>query len=703
MWSDRLGQGAPRFWPAAERAGLVVTLCVVAVLWQSFFWLPEVSGAAKGLFAALTLVAFVRPAIGLLVTAALATLGGPLAALLGGIASRGPEAVVLAFLAGWLLRTVVSRTPVFEDDDRLAPSLVLLFAVVVLSVGVALLAPLFAEGAPPAGPYVWQLVVAVPLSYLGESDPALGSLYQAALLAEGLLLLGAVRSLARLQPAVLPPLVRMLAAGAVAAALLSLVRLAMGMLRSLEPSALLESALRNQLRLSFHTGDLNAGASHFVMAAFVVFALAWSAGSRRTLYLPVVLPVVAALWLTGSRMAVVAGLAVAFAALVRQIIRRRSVAWVVIAATALLLAISAWKTIEIPEEVTVDDVLEQTQDPYGLVGLRTGSATRWWFLQTSLDMWRSAPVFGVGIGRYFDSSRAFMPAPLREIYLFENAHNNFAQIGAELGLVGLLLFLWLLWEARPALRYPLRIHGEDTVRWGLYAGLAAFLITCLGGHPLLVAAVAYPFWLTLGAAVSWPRPGPDVSRGASVRVMRWLPLALVVLVALLPVRLAGTWLTRDRAGVQLGFVDAPAPSGAAATYRLAGPTATLFVPADAQAVGLLLACDGDGSVTVEFRLDGVLANRLRLDGTAWTETTLLMPRGGISRPHRRLDLIVQPTADAGASSGAGARIRVREVRVIQGRVGSRTQRASPDRADADSRAKSVDVLGPDFDAERTRP
>lgn len=666
-----MGQAAVRLWPAAERVGRVSTLCLVALLWQSFFWLPEVPGTTKGLFAALTLVSFVRPAIALLVLAALATLGGPLAGLLDAVPSRGPETLVLAFLVGWLLRAVVSHTPTVEDDDGLALPLLLLATVVVLSLGVTLLAPLLVEGSPAPGPYVRLIASTASFSYLGELDPALGSLYQAALLSEGLLLLAVVRSLARHQPAVLLPLVRMLAAGVLAAAALSLVRLAMGMLRSLDPASLLESALRNQLRLSFHTGDLNAAASHFVMVVFVVSALAWAAGSWRVFRLAVVLPIVAALWLTGSRMAVAAGMVVGFAALVRQFVPRRATAWLVIAATALVLAGAAWSTIEIPDEVTVDDVVEQTQDPYGLVGLRTGSATRWWFLQTSLSMWRSAPLFGVGIGQYASVSPVFMPAPLQEIYPFENAHNNFAQIAAELGLVGLLFFLWLLWEARPALRYPLGNHGDDPVRWGLYTGLAAFLITCLGGHPLLVGAVAFPFWLTLGAAVSWPRPDGSTRPSEPARVARWVPLAIIVLVALLPVRLTGIWLARDRAGTQVGFSEARAGSETAFSYQLAGPTATLFVPSGARAVSLQMACDGDGSVIVEFQLDGTLANRVSLDGPVWTATTLLMPRGSTSRPHRRLDLTVQPASGGEASRGGLGRIRVRDIRMIHGRNESR--------------------------------
>ncbi len=66
------------------------------------------------------------------------------------------------------------------------------------------------------------------------------------------------------------------------------------------------------------------------------------------------------------------------------------------------------------------------------------------FLLTSARMFASAPVFGVGVGRYFDRSAEFMTPELRELYGNENAHNYFAQQFAELGLVGGLLFVWLI-------------------------------------------------------------------------------------------------------------------------------------------------------------------------------------------------------------------------------------------------------------------
>ena len=53
-------------------------------------------------------------------------------------------------------------------------------------------------------------------------------------------------------------------------------------------------------------------------------------------------------------------------------------------------------------------------------------------------------IFGVGVGHYFDRSSEFMPEELRRIYGNENAHNYFAQQFAEVGVVGGLLFIWLI-------------------------------------------------------------------------------------------------------------------------------------------------------------------------------------------------------------------------------------------------------------------
>lgn len=93
-----------------------------------------------------------------------------------------------------------------------------------------------------------------------------------------------------------------------------------------------------------------------------------------------------------------------------------------------------------------------------------------------------------------------MPDALREMYGNENAHNYFAQQFAELGLVGGLLFVWLVGS--------LLAHGWRRIRssaagqgalLGLFAGATAYLLTSMAGHPLLVPEVALPFWAAFGA------------------------------------------------------------------------------------------------------------------------------------------------------------------------------------------------------------
>jgi O-antigen ligase len=112
------------------------------------------------------------------------------------------------------------------------------------------------------------------------------------------------------------------------------------------------------------------------------------------------------------------------------------------------------------------------------------------------------PLFGVGIGQYPQSSGHYSSPALLAIYPRENAHNNFAQVAGELGLIGFAAFLAVL---AICFWLPDRSRRRDPVVAAVVAGLAAFIVSWFGGHPLLVPEVAYPFWLTL-AIVASARP-----------------------------------------------------------------------------------------------------------------------------------------------------------------------------------------------------
>jgi O-antigen ligase len=124
-----------------------------------------------------------------------------------------------------------------------------------------------------------------------------------------------------------------------------------------------------------------------------------------------------------------------------------------------------------------------------------------------LDGWRAAlwmtrehPLAGVGHGAYLpeyvpaklallDRGVEFLPGQLTPV--FANAHNEYLEVGAELGIPGLLALAWGLWVVfRTA-----RSRGKDA---GLaWSGLTALAVLCLGYFPFHVALIAFPALLFL--------------------------------------------------------------------------------------------------------------------------------------------------------------------------------------------------------------
>jgi O-antigen ligase len=114
------------------------------------------------------------------------------------------------------------------------------------------------------------------------------------------------------------------------------------------------------------------------------------------------------------------------------------------------------------------------------------------------------------VGTYYERSNAFMPPGIRAIYGHENAHNYFLQVATELGLVGFVLLLW--WLGAPlarvwhSARNDARNDASDSMLLAVGCGCAAYLLTCVTGHPFLVIEAAIPFWVSLAAGMALTRP-----------------------------------------------------------------------------------------------------------------------------------------------------------------------------------------------------
>jgi O-antigen ligase len=248
-------------------------------------------------------------------------------------------------------------------------------------------------------------------------------------------------------------------------------------------------------RGAFHLKDVNAAGSQYILAALLSLALAPEGRGARLAWRVGQVAIVLALWMSGSRAAITAG---ALGVLVWAVI-----AW--LAGRGLGMPRLSTRALGACALVVIVAMTGSVR--LGSAQATKGSAIlslsiRGDFLRTSLDMMKTAPLTGVGIGTYYDRSSQFMPAALRAIYGRENAHNYFMQVGAEVGLIGLLAFLWWLGRALGAGWTRVREEGWRGLSFAAVCGCGVYLLTCVTGHPFLVVEAAVPFWAALGATAA---------------------------------------------------------------------------------------------------------------------------------------------------------------------------------------------------------
>lgn len=586
--------------------------------------MPAVAALAAAAVAAATLW---RPGAGLLMVAALA----PAGALLAPPPARAAELLAWALLSVWLLRVWRALVPREGPSPPWPRSVVVpavLYAAALLASWLALTiagAPGISAAALP--PFLFRAIPADHL-LLSSPEPETWTMLQS-LTGIGLLVasVAIVRHDARLRNGVVWALV----ASATVLAVVTLVDIAsQWAARGYEAWFLLRYL--NGERISVHLRDLNAAGSLYVLAALAAAGAALLDTRRRGIWLPAFVPIVPALWLTGSRtsfLAMVAGLLIVAIAQPRWPLTRRQMA--ASAAAVAVVLVGGLATLDWQPDVS------------GSAGRAANLRSQ--FLETTARMFASAPVFGVGTGRYFDRSSQFMPAPLRELYGNENAHNYFAQQFAELGLVGGLLFVWLVWALVAAGWAAVRrADSAPSALVGLFAGVGAYLLTCLTGHPLLVPEAAFPFWIAAGAVVAIGSGEPAPAHRRMQRPASAGLIAIVLTVcALLAVHLGSAAVAYARVTEpppEYGFhgVEA-APDGAA--FRWMTRHAVTYVPPGAGFVRLRLQAPPDvplaRPLVVETAIAGRIVDRRELPPGRWITYDIPAPEA-VRVPFRRIDL-----------------------------------------------------------------
>ena len=615
---------------------------------------PEVPPVCQAAALLTLLLTLWRPDLGLLALALLA----PAGLLLAPAPVRATEILAWALLAGWLLR--VWRPLAERGWPASVARPAILFAVAALASWLTITIA-GASGIAPASLPRFVLRSVRPDHLLFSSpEPQTWTLLQS-LTGVGVFMAALASTAHR------PRAVRWVAAALV----VSLAGLSMATLVSIESQwAGHEYAgwflwqYATSERFAFHLTDVNAAGSQYVLAALIAVGLAVFDRPRRWIWIVLLAVLLLGMWLTGSRSAglvgaAVGGLMLPAAAGYRWKPGRAALAGI---AVAVLIGVVGGAVI-----------LTRGMHEKGSAGRAVRLRVE--FSETSGRMIRSAPIYGVGIGRYHARSNEFMPAELRALYAYENAHNYFAQQFAELGLIGGAIFLWLV--AAPVRLGWSSLRHADRAAAGLFAGSIAYLVTCLTGHPLLVSEAAVPFWMAFGALAGAAAPAAKTAaaQGISPSWRTWhRPLAAALaLVLAAPVVLAALSYTQPAMpGVQ-GFDDFErAPDGT--RFQWTTRHAVSYVPAGNGFLRMTLrAPDGPHlhPYVVETEVDGLRIDRRALPPGQWV-TAEIPVRPRRPGPYQRVDLRVnqawtRPQALGRRLTHEPLGVMVAEIRWLPGR------------------------------------
>ncbi|MET0211356.1 MAG: O-antigen ligase family protein [Vicinamibacterales bacterium] len=624
----------------AAAAGWIALILPLALVLLSIALAPVSNWTVRTTLAGFCILAIARPDAALLVTTALLGFGIILSHLVGVPTLRVTEALVVASLAGygvWTLR--------HGADSQRALSGSMSVPIVLFAIAAA------------ASAVVWQWVYLFEMGYPSDYVQALvhflsrdyfvqpgnfAALTSTAVILEGLALYVVVAALCQVDPTFFERALRMLTLGGAGLAVLSVVRLGEILLRN--PGAI--EALRATsvgLRISPQIPDYIAAGSYFALCWLVALGVAIASRRSRLAWVVAGVPLILAIYLTGSRSVIAAalvGLVVLGFIVMRQKIAavRGVVSFAVVAFIVMVLSYSWMAGRDFAGEMARQSLIVRGE-----------------LVRAGVRVIATRPLFGIGLYRFFLLASEFASPELRALWQGRmNPHNDFLRFGAELGLVGLTLFIWILVGA--GRRTWAALQGTRDARLaGVAAGLVAFLVTSLVSNPLMVREVSYLFWIALGLAVGHsaslqvPRQvsedaKPGARRARRVSRLQWTIASLLggLLVFSIPFRARQELATVDLTRVSYGLFEwAIEPDGT--RLRWSGPRATFFVDGRAHLVEIPLSGIVPLGVVqqVEVRVDGRLANRIAV-GREWQRLRTLLPPSQSTTPHR-IDLRIFPS------------------------------------------------------------
>jgi hypothetical protein len=599
-----------------------LTAAVLILIAASLFhvdWVPVLIPAG---ILCLAVVAAIRPDRALLAVAA----ATPLATYFlrrwnPGVAWA--ETLVVAFGAGWFIRRLFFRNqPALASALRLP--LIVFAGVVVASLAVQLSVEQTRLG---TSEFVsWMLRYFSRDFFVSGSDRYL---HAAAFLLEGLLLFSVSARATGADMRFARRLAGTLAASTAVAAALNLLQLIASARRFDNFWGMLVQHI-STARLNAHYADVNAAGSVFAMLVLVSAGLALTARRGASMWGLATAFVGLGLWMSGSRTALVA-CALALASLAVAAARKQmsTRARLVTNLVCVLMVLAAIAVIYAPTRGN-----QKASSIAAQVRLEMA--------RTTIRMVAEAPLFGIGLGEFYQRSGEFSSPELLVLFPpahHENAHNNFLQILAETGLIGLGAFMCLLAAALYVAARPLSRMPGDAFAWGTLAGLFAFLLTCFGGHPLLTREAGYAFWLVLGLAAGYGSLPTSRETNLGPALATWPGRTALVVIACLvisiPIRATSARAHADLEHLGIGLSQHWETAEEGTRFRSAVTSASLFVPAG---TGFRFRVRTETPERLELKLGGRLADVVPLMPNRWTDVAIPARSERADARFTRLDL-----------------------------------------------------------------
>ena len=586
--------------------GRVAGLAVIFAL-HAYWFLQPIPTGFKTLAAAFVVLSLLRPAWGLIAFAAIAPLSTALATQLGGagMGAQLLEQLALALAAGVLLQ----RSP--GTPTRIGAPALAVAAITVASAAVIVVQAVWLpipDGRPPVVfAQFWDRRVA-------QASPIWTPALVAITAIACACLAWAAERTVRQKPQLVSILVMTGLAAHAATALLNL----NAIWEQAQRSADFWPAFATHLgieRISIQMPtDVHAAASAFLLAGVAGVGLLKGPWKRRAGLAMMLLLIVAGLWTTGSRVAILFGGLSALTAMFWWAARRSRRHLIVTTVAMGVIAAAVWFALFAPSRYNPTAYSFNAR----VVMMKAG-----------MQMFASAPAFGIGVTRFYSESAAVVGPEIQELvsYPRENAHNNFIQVLAEQGVVGLAAMVWWL-AAMIGSGARAQAAKPDVQRGALLLAIVACVGTWFMSHPLLVPEFALVFWMYGGVLVAMT-PNPAPTR------WRWLGWALIAaLVLSVPPRAVARRNAADLEhrglGVSIWHHDDTQ------RYREAGAAFSLYLPVDRAPVVLPIrrAPSSSSPIVIDVSMAGRHLTTITLEDDAWHDAAIAVPQSS-----RRFDLV----------------------------------------------------------------